>query len=123
MSNEATLPAKQADRSSSVATPLPVQSAGNLLTRKDYGMHVTGMIDSITPVTHRQGTTAAGKPWQFYQQTITLALGGDQVEVAFRSDTPPTGPLFVCELEDRVKIKVEKPRVFNGKVSFDAVQD
>lgn len=83
-------------------------------------MHVTGRVDALTDVTHREGTTAGGKHWSFYQQLATLALGGEQVEVAFRSDTPPAGPLFVAELDSIVKIKVEKPRIFNGKASFDA---
>ena len=41
------------------------------------------------------------------------------VEVVARADQDPRGPLLNFELDDVATVKVENPRVFNGKVSFD----
>jgi len=90
------------------------------LTRADYGIHVTGRVDSVSEVEHRQGTTKSDKAYSFFQQTVTLALGGQMVEVVYRSDSQPAGALCAFALDDVVRLKVGNPRVFNGRVSYDA---
>ena len=82
---------------------------------------MTGRVDSVGDVENRAGTTEKGKGYSFWQQKASLALGGLMVEVVYQSDDEPKSPLCVLELDQIVKIKVEKPRVFNGRVSFDAV--
>lgn len=84
-------------------------------------MHVTGRVDSVSAVENRKGTTQKGAAYSFWQQTVTLALGGQMVEVVYRSDDQPPGALFSFELDDAVRIKVGAPRVFNGRVSYDAI--
>lgn len=42
-------------------------------------------------------------------------------EVVFRSDKNPNGPLCDYELDQKVRVKVENPRIFGGSVAFDAV--
>lgn len=83
-------------------------------------MHVTGRVDSVSSVDFRSGKTQAGKDYSFYQQVLTLALGGQMVEVIFRSEKEPSGSLTNHDLDDVIRIKVEKPRIFNARVSFDA---
>lgn len=91
------------------------------MTRKDYGIHVTGRVDSVTELQHRSGTSAKGSAYSFYQQVATLALGGEMVEVVFRADANPGGPLCHYELDDVIRVKVHNPRIFGGRVSFDAM--
>lgn len=93
-----------------------------MLTRAQFGLHVTGRVDSVGELTHRQGTAKNGSAYSFWQQNMTLALGGSMVEVAYRADADPGGPLVPFELDDAVRVKVEKPRIFNGVVAFDAVK-
>jgi len=93
-----------------------------MLTRSHFGIHVTGRVDSISEVSHRSGKTQKGSDYSFYQQTITLAMGGQMVEIVSRADSDPRGPLFTYELDEAVRIKVENPRVFNGRVSYDAAK-
>lgn len=81
---------------------------------------MTGRVDSVSAVEHRQGTTQKGSAYSFYQQTATLALGGQMVEVVYRADNQPEGALCPFELDDKARIKVGTPRIFNGRVSFDA---
>jgi len=83
-------------------------------------MHCTGRVDSLTDVENRSGTSAKGNAYSFFQQTATIAMGGEMVEVVFRADKEPSGPLCSYELDQMVRIKVEKPRIFNGRTSFDA---
>lgn len=92
----------------------------NALTRADYGLHLTGMVDACSEVTHRQGTTEKGKSWSFYQQVIGLAVGGELYEITYRTESDPGVTLCPYELDDKVRIKVENPRSYNGKVTFDA---
>ena len=93
-----------------------------MLTRADFGCHVTGRVDSVSELQHRQGTSNGGKSYSFFQQTATLALGGQMVEVVHRADSDPHGPLCSYELDEIVRVKVENPRVFNGRVSFDVAK-
>jgi len=106
------------------SAPLP-GDARDMLTRADFGCHCTGRIDFIGPVTHRSGKGAtSGKDFSFWEQKIVLAMGGPQVEVAYISETAPAGDIIPreFELDQIVKIAAEKPRVFNGRVSFQAKQ-
>ncbi len=82
-------------------------------------MHVTGRIDSITEVEHRAGNSTGGKAYSFYQQVASVTLGGSIVEVVFRADSEPKEALCKYELDQVVRFKVQNPRIFNGKVSFD----
>lgn len=41
------------------------------------------------------------------------------IEVVYRADKDPGAALCVLELDEVVRLKVENPRIFNGKVSFD----
>jgi len=90
-----------------------------MLNRSHFGLHVTGRIDSITEVTHRQGTTTKGGNYSFYQQTASVTVGGQLYEIVARSDSEPKGNLIDYQLDQIVRFKVESPRIFNGKVSFD----
>ena len=83
------------------------------------GIFITGMVDSVTEVQHRSGKTQKGGDYSFWQQTATFAIRGAMVEVVARADQDPRGPLLNFELDDVATVKVENPRVFNGKVSFD----
>lgn len=84
-------------------------------------MEVCGRVDLVTEVMHRKGKSAKGNEYDFYQQVVTLALGGHQAEVVYRSDDAPMGPLVDLELDSIVRLRVRNPREFNGSVSFDAV--
>lgn len=110
---------KQNDASNGSQASGAAQKLGEMLSRADYGLHVTGRIDSIGDVDHKSGTSAKGTAYSFYQQVITLTLGGSMVEVGYRSDTNPTRPLCSHKLDDIVRLKVSNPRIYNGKVSFD----
>lgn len=82
-------------------------------------------MDSKTAVQHREGKTDKGKDWSFYQQTITVSVGGDMYEVNFRADNEPVpagSDLCLYDLDEVVRIRVGSPRVYAGKVSFDAAQ-
>jgi len=82
---------------------------------------VVGRVEQVSECAHRSGTSASsGKPWSFYQQTVSLTVGLSMVDVNFRADEQPSGPLCVFELDEIVKIKVENPRSYAGKTSFDA---
>ena len=93
-----------------------------MLTRANYGLHLTGRIDAVTPVQHRQGTAKNGNPYSFFQQTICISVGGEMFEVGYRADEDPKGPLANVELDEVVRIKVKNPRLYGGKISFDADQ-
>jgi hypothetical protein len=93
-----------------------------MLTRANFGLHVTGRIDSISELQHREGKTQKGSDYSFYQQSVTVTLGGSLVEVVFRTDTDPKAPLVTYQLDDIVRLRVENPRIFNGKVSFDVAK-
>jgi len=41
------------------------------------------------------------------------------VEVIARADREPSGPLLPYELDQIVECRVENPRIFNGRVSYD----
>jgi len=122
METATTAPSKQNDTSKGAVLPGNAQKSGNLLTRADFGVHVTGRVDSLSEVQHRSGKTQKGSDYSFYQQTLTLAMGGQMVEVVFRADSDPAGPLAAFDLDEAVRIKVENPRVFNGRVSFDVAK-
>jgi len=92
------------------------------LSRADFGMHLTGRVDAVGPVAHKAGTSKGGASYSFYQQVIAMSIGGQMYEVGYRSDKQPSGDLCPHHLDDVVKIKVENPRQFNGKISFDASQ-
>lgn len=89
------------------------------MTRSHFGMHVTGRIDSISEVQHKEGTTQKGGKYSFYQQTASVTMGGSIVEVCTTSDQDPKSPLINHQLDEIVRFKVQNPRIFNGKVSFD----
>lgn len=84
-------------------------------------MHVTGRVDSVSESENRKGKTQAGKDYSFWQQTMTLALGGHMVEVVYRADSEPSGPLCPHGEDEVCRVKVGTPRIFNGRVSYDAV--
>lgn len=85
-------------------------------------MHITGRVDAISEVNHKTGNGKNGNPYSFYQQTVAVSVGGEMFEIAFRSDNAPVGSaLALYELDEAVRIKVTNPRLYNGKVSFDAV--
>jgi len=90
-----------------------------MLSRANFGLHLTGRIDAISDVKHSQGTTAKGSSYSFYQQTASVSIGGTMFEVVARADSPPSGNLIHFELDQVVRLKVQNPRIFNGKVSFD----
>ena len=119
MQTTATPSTKQSDTSSGVKIPSNAQGSNDMLTRAHYGIHVTGRIDAISELNHRQGQTQKGSAYSFWQQSVILAMGGTSVEVVFRSDSEPKGDLIAYELDQVVKLKVENPRIFNGKTSFD----
>ncbi|MBB5349872.1 hypothetical protein HNR46_000093 [Haloferula luteola] len=92
-----------------------------MLTRADYGLAITGRVDAIEPLRHRQGVgKGSGQPYSFWQQSASIAIGGEMFEVNFRADTDPGGDLVPFELDEVVRIRVGAPRVYNGKTSFDA---
>jgi hypothetical protein len=93
-----------------------------MLTRKDFGMHVTGRVDSKSELKHRSGKTQKGADYSFWQQSITLAMGGSQVEVVYRADSDPGHDLCSLDLDDIVRLKVQNPREFGGKMSFDVAE-
>lgn len=90
-----------------------------MLTRAEFGLHLKGRIDAVSIVKHSEGTTLSGKKYSFYQQIATVTVGKSQYEVVYRADSDPKGELCPFELDDKVSLRVENPRVFNGKVSFD----
>lgn len=74
----------------------------------------------MSELAHRSGVSqASGKAWEFYQQTVSLSIGGAMIDVNFRADTDPGKPLCSFELDSIVRLKVENPRIYAGKVSFD----
>jgi hypothetical protein len=82
---------------------------------------VCGRIDSVNEPQHRSGQTEKGKKYEFYQQTISLAMGGSSVDVNFRSEHPISSPLTENHLDEIRRFKVGNPRTYNGKLSFDAI--
>ncbi|MEM1085437.1 MAG: hypothetical protein AAGI48_15100 [Verrucomicrobiota bacterium] len=90
------------------------------MTRSAFGLHVTGRIDAIGELRHRSGKASSGADYSFWQQAVSVAVGGAMFEVNYRSNDEPSGPLVPFELDQPVRLKVEKPRVYNGTVSFDA---
>lgn len=100
------------------------QSPGSsdLLTRSHFGMHVTGRVDSVSDVQYRHGKTEKGGSYAFWQQTITLALGGLMVSVNKTYDVDPGTPKVHFDLDSIVRLKVEKPRVYNGAISFELAE-
>jgi len=90
-----------------------------MLTSAMRGMFLIGRVDSVSDVQHREGKTQKGSDYSFYQQTATLTLGGSMVEVVYRADKDPGAILCPLGLDELVRVKVENPRIFNGKVSFD----
>jgi hypothetical protein len=92
------------------------------LTRAAFGLHVTGRIDAIEEIRHRQGQSKGGSAYEFWQQSCFVTVGGEIYEVNYRADKDPGNkPLVPFELDDKARIRVSSPRVYNGKVSFDAV--
>lgn len=83
-------------------------------------MHITGRVDSVSELTNKSGTSQKGSVYSFWQQIATIALGGQMVEIIFRADKEPSGLLCDLQLDQVVRVKVENPRIFNGRVSFDA---
>jgi hypothetical protein len=92
-----------------------------VLTRADFGVVVCGRVDSVGDLTNRTGKTKQDKDYSFWQQTASLTVGGEIIEVVYRSDSEPVGILCPLVLDEIVRVKVTKPRVFNGKTSFDIV--
>jgi len=75
----------------------------------------------VTPPKHREGVSAKGNKYEFYQQTITLAMGGSSADVNFTSDEPILHPITEDALDQVRRFKVGNPRTYQGKLSFDAI--
>jgi hypothetical protein len=114
-------PQDSAAKSAANPSSREIAGAGNpfadLLSTADLGIRIKGLITAKDAPRELSGTSKGGKPYSFFNQSVTVLAGKETVNVTIRkekeADLPPMN-LFTVRT-----FNVVGGRVYNGVLTYD----
>ena len=110
-----------AKKSASSPSSREIAGAGNpfadLLSQADTGIKIKGLVTAKDAPRKLEGISKGGKPWSFYQQTVTVLAGPETCNVTLRADEEKDLPNI--GLYSIPTFRVVGGRVYQGVLTYD----